>query len=83
MPFNTCVHCFVPCSHNIHPVSIPKDVMVCIHLGVHYHHVSNGTCHESLKMAYRCVANEVMTTYTAINFAIVMIASKQFLVIYF
>jgi hypothetical protein len=32
----------------------------CIHLGVHDHPVSNGTCHESLDIAYQCVANEVI-----------------------
>lgn len=38
---------------------------VCIHLGMHNHHVSNDTCHASLDMAYQCVANEVMNTSTA------------------
>ena len=44
----------------------------CIHLGVHDHPVSNGTCHESLDIAYQCVANEVTKAHTAKNSAIVM-----------
>jgi hypothetical protein len=65
----------------VHSTS-PKMSRACIHLGVHEHHVSNGTCRESLDMAYQCVANEVIKIPTAKNSAIVMAASKQFLADY-
>jgi hypothetical protein len=65
----------------VHSTS-PGMSKTCIHLGVHEHPVSNGTCHKSLKMAYQCVANEVMKTSIAKNFAIVMAASKIFLADY-
>jgi hypothetical protein len=55
----------------------------CIHLGVHDHHVANGTCRQSLDMAYECIGNEVLKTPRAKNSAIVMAASKQFLANYF
>jgi hypothetical protein len=55
----------------------------CIHIGVHDHPVANGTCLESLDMAYQCVANEVLKTPTTKISAIVMAASKQFLADYF
>ena len=54
----------------------------CIHLGNHKHLVSNGTCRESLDMAYQCVATEVMKTPTAKNSAIVIATSKTFLAYY-
>jgi hypothetical protein len=65
----------------VHSTS-PEMSRACIHLGVHEHPVSNGTCRDSLDMAYQCVANEVMKTPTAKNSAIVMAASKQFLAVY-
>ena len=65
----------------VHSTS-PGMSRACIHLGVHEHPVSNGTCRESLDMAYQCVANEVMKTPTAKNSAIVMAASKKFLADY-
>lgn len=37
----------------------------CMHLGFHGHHVSNASCHEYVKIAYWCVANEVMKTRIA------------------
>ena len=52
----------------------------CIHLGFHQHHMSNGTCHESLDVAYQCVVNEVMKMLVARNSTIVIAMSKQFLV---
>ena len=55
---------------------------VCIHLGVHNHHVSVQVCCESLDMAYQCVANEVAITPIAKNLAIVEVASQQFLADY-
>ena len=54
----------------------------CIYLGVHDHHVSNGTCRKSLDIAYQCVANEVMKTSTAKNSTIVMATTKQFVADY-
>ena len=65
----------------IHSASVGMS-RACIHLGVHDHHVSHGTCRESLDMAYQCVASEVLKTPTATNSAIVMAASKQFLADY-
>ena len=54
----------------------------CIHLGVHDHLVANGTCRESLDMAYQYVANEVLKTPTSKNLAIIMVVSKQVLADY-
>ena len=34
----------------------------CIYLGIYDHAVSNGTCRESLDIAYQCVANEILKT---------------------
>jgi hypothetical protein len=59
----------------IHSTSVRMS-RACIHIGVHDHPVANGTCRESLDMAYQCVANEVLKTPTAKNSAIVMAASK-------
>lgn len=53
-----------------------------MHLGIHDHHVSNGTCCESLDFAYQCVGSDVMKIPTAQNSTIVMTASKQFLANY-
>src|ERR1700737_852172 len=65
----------------IHSTSVGMS-RACIQLGVHDHLVANGTCRESLDMAYQCVANEVLKTPTAKNSAIVMAANKQFLADY-
>jgi hypothetical protein len=76
--------CIVLCHARIiyiHSTSVGMS-RVCIHIGVHDHHVANGTCHESLDMTYQCVANEVLKTPTTKNSAIVMAASKQFLADY-
>ena len=54
----------------------------CIHLGVHEHLISNGTCRESLDMTYQCVAIEIVKTSTAKNSAIVMTASKKIITDY-
>jgi hypothetical protein len=54
----------------------------CIHLGVYEHHVSSGTCRESLDMTYQCVATEVMKTSPATNSAIVMASNKKILTDY-
>ena len=54
----------------------------CIHLGMHDHLVSNGICHESLVIAYQCVANKVLKTPTATNSTTVLGASKIFLADY-
>lgn len=43
----------------IHSTSLEMS-RVCKHLGVHKHYMSNGTCRESLDMAYQCIANEVI-----------------------
>ena len=55
----------------------PEMSRVCIHLGVHEHPVLNGSCRESLYIAYQCVATEVMKTPIAKNSAIVIAASKK------
>ena len=47
------------CIIYVHSTS-PGISRVCIHLGIYEHLMSNGTCRESLDMAYQCVANEVM-----------------------
>ena len=60
----------------------PEMSRVCIHLGVHKHYVSNGTCRESLDIAYQCVVTEVMKTPPAKNSAIVMATSKTFIADY-
>ena len=65
----------------VHSTS-PEMSRACIHLDVHEHLVSNGTCRELLDMTYQCVAIEVMKTLTAKNSAIVMAASKKFLAEY-
>ena len=36
--------------------TIPRMSRACIHLGMHDNHVSNGTCHESVDLAYQHVA---------------------------
>lgn len=51
-------------------------------LGVHDHPASDGTCRESLDMAYQSVANEVMKTPIVKDSIIVMVASKQLLAYY-
>lgn len=38
---------------------------ICIHLGVHNHHVLNGTCCVTLDVACQCVASEVMKILNA------------------
>ena len=60
----------------------PKMSKTCIHLGIYKHLVSNVTCYESLDVAYQGVANEVMKTPFAKNFAIVMATSQKFLADY-
>lgn len=76
--FDTCVHCFISCSHNIHPLNISRDVEGLYTHGRHNHPISNGMCREALNIAYKCVANEVMKTPIAKNFALVMATSKHF-----
>ena len=49
---------------------------------MHDHLVSTGVCHESLDMAFQCVAKEVSKTPTAKNSMILVVTSKQFLVDY-
>ena len=76
--------CIALCHAHIIYVHSTSQVMskACIHLGVYEHPVSNGTCRELLDMAYQCVANEVMKTFTAKNFTIVMAMRKRFLADY-
>jgi hypothetical protein len=57
----------------IHSTSVGMS-RACIHIGVYDHYVANGTCRESLDMAYQCVAHKVLKTPTAKNS--VMAASK-------
>ena len=59
----------------IHSTSVNMS-KTCIHLGVHDHHVANGTYRESLDMAYQCVANKVLKAPTTKNSAIVVVTSK-------
>ena len=76
--------CIVLCRAHIiyiHSASVGMS-KVYIHLGVHDHHVSNGTCRESLDMTYQYFANEVLQTSTTTNSALVMVASKQLLADY-
>ena len=73
--------CFVLCHARIfyiHSIST-KMLMVCIHLCMQNHPVSNGICCESLDMTYQCVANDVLRTPTVTNSTIVLVASKQLL----
>jgi hypothetical protein len=44
--------------------------------------VSNDTCHVSLDMAYKYVANEVIKICTSKNSTIIMAMNKQFLTDY-
>ena len=79
MLVNTCVHCIALCHARIiyvHSTS-PGMSRVCIHLGVHDHPISKGTCCESLDMAYKCTAQEVIKTPTAKNSSIIMASSKK------
>ena len=62
--------------------TFPGMSRACTHLGVHEYPVSNGTCRESLDMAYQCVTNEAMKSSSAKNSAIVMTTSKKFLADY-
>ena len=55
---------------------------VCIHLDVYEQLVSNGTCCESLDMAYQCVAKKVIKTPTTKKYSIVMASGKQLLANY-
>lgn len=50
----------------------------CIHLRVHKHPISQKICHESIDMAYQCIAKEVSKTPNAKNYAIVLATSEQF-----
>ena len=59
-----------------------KISRICIYLGMHDHFLSNGTCRESLDIAYQCIVNEVINTPIANNSAIVMAASKRFIADY-
>ena len=70
------VYCVVSSLYNICLLHIPWDLSV--HLSVHEHLVSNCPCCELLDMTYQCIANEVMKTHTAKNYAIIMAASKKF-----
>lgn len=54
----------------------PRMSKACIHIGIHEHPKSNGTCHESIDMTYQYVANEVMKTSIAKNTVIIMGVSK-------
>ena len=54
----------------------------CIHLGIHEHLVSNGTCFESLDIAYQSVANKVIKPHTTKNYVVVLSVCKQFLADY-
>ena len=54
-----------------------KMCRACIYLGMYYHPVSNGTCCESLDIAFQCIANEVMKTPSTEHFAIVMAVSNN------
>ena len=49
-----------------------------MYLAFHEHHVSNGTCCESLAMTYQCVANEVIKIFTTKNSTIIIEMNKQF-----
>ena len=62
--------------------TFPGMSRACTHLSVHEDHVLNDTWCQSLDMTYQCVANKVMKIPTAINFAIIMAASKKFLADY-
>jgi hypothetical protein len=61
----------------IHSTSVGMS-KACIHLGVHDYLVANGTCRESLDLAYQCVTNEILKTPTTKNLAIIMAVSKHF-----
>jgi hypothetical protein len=67
MSFYISVHCYHALNIYTHPLHIPWDVKVCKHLGVHKHYMSNGTCRESLDMAYQCIANEVYKTNNSLQ----------------
>lgn len=50
-----------------------------IHLGVHAHLHSHGTCWQSLDIAYQTIASEVIKKPMTIESTIVMVVSKEFL----
>ena len=60
----------------------PKISKVCIHLGIHKHLMSNGTCSESLDKFYQCAAYEVIKPSTTKNYVVGIATSKQFLANY-
>ena len=60
--------------------SNPDLSHAAIHTSHHIHPVSNGVCLDSLDLMYDCVAQEVAKSPNAKNSAIVMAASKKFLV---
>ena len=61
----------------VHSTSLGMS-RACIHLGIHDHPVSNGICHESLDIAYKCVVQEVMKSPTTT----IMTTNKKFLTNY-
>ena len=65
----------------LHSTSL-KISRACIYFGIHEILVSNGTCRESLDVAYQCVANEVMKIPTPKNYATVIAANEQILADY-
>ena len=54
---SVCIALCHACIIYVHSTS-SEMARACIHLDMHDHHVSNGTCRESLDIAYKCVANE-------------------------
>lgn len=45
---------------------------ICMQLGVHGHPILDTTCHKSLDMTYKCIANVVIRTPTAKNLPITL-----------
>ena len=80
--YHTPLVCLAHCDDRIYYVftSNPDLTRVAIHTGHHIHTVSDGVCLDSIDLMYNCVAPEVAKTPNAKNSAIVMAASKKFLV---
>lgn len=64
------------CMYNVCSIHTSLMFRVCIHLGVHNHHVLSGMCQEIFDIANWCEASKGMKIPNATNFAIVMVANK-------
>ena len=73
--------CLAPCEAQIYYVTStnPEGTRLAIHLGHHYHPISEGVDQTAMDIMHDCVAKEVQRTSNATNLAIAMAASTTFM----